>query len=51
MSLDDAFADDEDVVYAESKPRKAKKEKTSKEENEEDTEEEEETESQGKEFR
>ena len=26
MSLDDAFADDEDVVYAESKPKKKKEE-------------------------
>lgn len=31
MSLDDAFADDEDVVYAESKPKKKKEEKEEKE--------------------
>jgi len=30
VSLDDAFADDEDVVYAESKPKAKKKEKEEK---------------------
>jgi len=40
MSLDDAFADDEDVVYAESKPKKEKKK--SKEEVDEEEEKEEE---------
>ncbi|MEK6855738.1 MAG: hypothetical protein AABX66_01120 [Nanoarchaeota archaeon] len=34
-SLDDAFGDDEDVIYAESKPRKEKK-KTEEEESEEE---------------
>lgn len=32
MSLDDAFGDDEDVEYAESKPRKVKKKKDEDEE-------------------
>jgi len=35
MSLDDAFGDDEDVEYAESKPRKEKKKKKDEEEDEE----------------
>ena len=30
LDLDDAFADDEDVVYAESKPKKEKKNRISK---------------------
>lgn len=41
MSVDDAFADDEDVVYAESKPRKAKKTKEVEDEDEEEEEDEE----------
>jgi hypothetical protein len=40
MSLDDAFADDEDVVYAESKPKPKKDKKKKQEETEEDEEEE-----------
>lgn len=44
MSVDDAFADDEDVEYAPSKPRKEKKRKLSEEEMEEEIEEAEEEE-------
>lgn len=43
-SLDDAFADDEDVVYAQPKPRKEKKKKLSEDEIEEELEEAEEEE-------
>jgi hypothetical protein len=39
VSLDDAFGDDEDVEYAESKPRKTKKKKSSDEELDEEIEE------------